>query len=98
MRFKNAIVTASISSVLLAGGMWGLQFIMFAKAAQWATQGYDIPFYQRVLYLLAVFWSRFWWLILPAICALAFFLAFSAFLVFGSARRTRHEVFQHSKQ
>ena len=80
MQFRKFITGLCFLGALLIGIMFALEFIMFRAAARWAEQGFEIPAYQRNLYSLAVFWSRFWWLGCPLVvvfllfCALVFFL------------------------
>lgn len=87
MRFRTAVIISVVSSALLIGAMFALQSIMFAAGARWADQGFEIPFYQRVLYAIAVFWSRFWWMATPFLLGLVFFVAFAIFLLSGAMRK-----------
>jgi len=90
MRIRTAIVVSCVSSGLLIGGMFALQSIMFVAAARWAEQGFDIPVYQKVLFGIAVFWSRFWWLASPFLCGIVFLCVLALFLFLGSIRRPIH--------
>lgn len=54
-------------------GLFVLKAIMPGVAIHWADQGIELNAPQRILFAVAVFWSRFWWLAWPfvagAVCA-----------------------------
>jgi hypothetical protein len=87
-QFKRTLVIASILTVLVVGGMFALQATMFAASQHWLEQGVEISSTNRLLFGLAVFWSRLWWLATPFLLAVSFALSSAVCLLKGAFRQT----------
>jgi len=74
MPLKTFIIISSIASSAMFAGLFVLKAIMPGVALHWADQGTELNAAQRILFAVAVFWSRFWWWAWPfvagAVCAL----------------------------
>jgi hypothetical protein len=62
---------------------------MFAAAQRWISQGIEIPPHQQELLILAVFWSRFWWLAAPVMVGLVFLFVAAVYLLKGASGKLR---------
>jgi type II secretory pathway component PulF len=69
---KNFFIISSIVSGTMLAGLFILQAIMPGMARQWIDQGVELSATQRMLFAVAMFWSRFWWLAWPFVIATAF--------------------------
>jgi hypothetical protein len=80
---ENANKCLCVIGVIILG-IFVCQIAIFSAAEHWQLQGDEISRFQALLYALARFWSRFWWLGVPVIIS-AIFLVVGAVTIF---RRT----------
>jgi type II secretory pathway component PulF len=72
MQRKTFFVVSLVLSAAMLAALFLLQAIMPGVADRWMNQDVDLNSVQKTLYMVFIFWSRFWWLAWPFVIGAAF--------------------------
>jgi hypothetical protein len=86
VRFKTAVMIAGAVSAALIVGMFVFQFVVFQCVQVWLRSGTELSSFQRMLIIMAAFWSKFWFLGIQIIAVTVFLLVGVVFVLIKAFR------------
>lgn len=61
--------------------MYGFKALIFALVPRWMAQGVELTALKRGLFMAAILWTTFWWMLIPAIVGFFLLIAIATSIV-----------------